>query len=80
MLNPPVTHNDNLLIHPANLMSSIWKPDKSVQKWVLPRRPVRSSDVQEMMCGHFQQKYDVIQEKIMAIGCMDELLSGCYMY
>ena len=37
---------------------------------------MRSSDVQEMMCGHFQQKYDVIQEKIMAIGCMDELLSG----
>ena len=58
-------------------MSEIWVPDRTVRKWVLPRRPVgEGSDVQEMMCGHFQKKYDTIQEMIMTIGCMDELLSG----
>ena len=34
------------------------------------------SEVQEMLCGHFQQKYDAMQAMIMKIGCMDELLSG----
>lgn len=65
----------------ASLMSEIWRPDKSVRKWVLPRRPVGTmgtNDVQEMMCGHFQHKYDAIQDMIMKIGCMDELLSGLY--
>lgn len=61
----------------ARLMSDIWVPDKTVRKWVLPRRPVDGeNDVQEMMCSHFQQKYDTIQGMIMRIGCMDELLSG----
>ena len=34
------------------------------------------SEVQEMLCGNFQQKYDAVQAMIMNIGCMDELLSG----
>ena len=58
-------------------MSTIWVPDKTVRKWLLPRRAVGGeNDVQEMMCGHFQKKYDNIQGMIMRIGCMDELLSG----
>ena len=55
-------------------MSDLWVSDKTIRKWLLPRRSVDSeSDVQEMLCGHFQQKYDAM---IMKIGCMDELLSG----
>ena len=64
----------------ACLMSEVWVPDKTIRKWLLPRRPVgetgEGSDVQEMMCGHFQKKYDAIQGMIMKIGGMDELLSG----
>ena len=57
-------------------MNNVWVPDKSVGKWKLPRRPVSGNEVQEMACGHFQQKYDRVQGMIMKIGCMDELLSG----
>ena len=60
----------------AGLMSDLWVPDKTVRKWVLPRRPVGASEVQEMVCGHFQKKYDKVQGMIQQIGCMDELLSG----
>ena len=48
--------------------------DKTIWKWLLPRRSVDSeSEVQEMLCGNFQQKYDAVQAMIMKIGCMDEL-------
>ena len=51
--------------------------DKTIWKWLLPRRSVDSeSEVQEMLCGHFQQDYDAVQAMIMKIGCMNELLSG----
>ena len=59
-------------------MSDVWVADKSVQKWVLPRRPVGDGDVQEMGCGHFQKKYDKVQKMILQVGCMDELLSGSF--
>ena len=50
--------------------------DKTIWRWLLPRRSVDSeSEVQEMLCGHFQQKYDAVQAMIIKIGCMDELLS-----
>ena len=40
-------------------MSDLWVSDKTIRKWLLPRRSVDSeSEVQEMLCGHFQQKYD----------------------
>ena len=61
-------------------MSCVWINEKTVRQWVLPRRPVGGSDVQEMACGHFQQKYDQVQTMIRKIGCMDELLSGMYVY
>ena len=58
-------------------MCSLWRADKSVRRWVLPRIPVGvESDVQEMACGHFQKKYNEVQGKIQQVGCMDELLSG----
>ena len=61
----------------ATLMSNQWIADKSVRKWMLPRRPVGAeSDVQEMACGHFQKKYNKVQGMIQQVGCMDELLSG----
>ena len=51
--------------------------DKTIWKWLMPRRSVDSeSEVQEMLCGHFQQKYYAVQAMIMKIGCMDELWSG----
>ena len=69
----------SLLIFLAGLMSDLWVSDKSVRKWILPRRAVGavgSDGVQVMGCGHFQKKYDQIQRMISQIGCMDELLSG----
>ena len=58
----------------ASLMSDLWVPNKTIRKWVLPRRSADSvADVQEMVLGHFQQKYDEVQTMIMKIGCMDEL-------
>ena len=57
-------------------MSELWVADKSVRKWILPRRPIGESDVQVMACGHFQRKYDKVQGMIQQVGCMDELLSG----
>ena len=68
-----------ILIFLAGLMSDLWVSDKSVRKWILPRRAVGavgSDGVQVMGCGHFQKKYDQIQRMISQIGCMDELLSG----
>ena len=60
----------------VGLMSDMWIGEKTVRHWRLPRRPVGASEVQEMACGHFQQKYDKVQAMIKTIGCMDELLSG----
>lgn len=63
----------------ARLMSDLWVGDKRVREWILPRRTAETEDtdgVQEMACGHFQQKYDRVQGMIQQIGCMDELLSG----
>ena len=60
----------------ADLMSDLWIPDKIVKRWVLPRRPMEESEVQRMVCGHFQMKYDKVQAMIRQVGCMDELLSG----
>ena len=60
----------------ARLMSEMWAPDRTVRTWILPRTPIGSDEIQEMVCGHFQAKYDEIQGMIMRIGCMDELLSG----
>jgi len=57
-------------------MSDLWAPGKTVRKWILPRRPVGGSEVQEMVIGHFQKKYDKVQGMILRIGVMDELLSG----
>ena len=68
----------------ARLMSGLWVGDKRVRKWVLPRRSVDgdgSEGVQVMACGHFQKRYDTVQQMIQQIGCMDELLSGeCMFY
>ena len=64
-------------LHVAGLMSDLWVPNSSVRRWVLPRRPAGgASEVQELVCGHFQKKYDRVQGMIAQIGCMDELLSG----
>ena len=60
----------------VGLMSDMWIGEKTVRYWRLPRRPVGASEVQEMACGHFQQKYDKVQAMIKTIGCMDKLLSG----
>jgi len=60
----------------VGLMSKLWTPDKTVRKWILPRRAAGGSEVEEMVCGHFQKKYDAVQGMIHDIGCMDELLSG----
>ena len=47
----------NSIITLARLMSEIWVPDKTIWTWLLPRRPFGGdSDVQEMVCGHFQKK------------------------
>ena len=54
-------------------MSDLWAPGKTVRKWILP---VGGSEVQEMVIGHFQKKYDKVQGMILRIGVMDELLSG----
>jgi len=38
-------------------MSDIWAPDKTIQTWLLPRRPFGGdNDMQEMVCGHFQKE------------------------
>ena len=46
----------------VTLMSELWIADKSVRKWILPRRPIGESDVQVMACGHFQRNYDKVQD------------------
>lgn len=57
-------------------MSELWVPDKTVKKWVIPRRPVGNGDIQVMGCGHFQTKYDKVSLMLDQFGCMDELISG----
>ena len=48
----------------AYLMSDLWVSDKTIRKWLLPRRSVDSeSEVQEMLCGHFQQNYDAVRKQ-----------------
>ena len=54
-------------------MSDLWVADKSVRKWVLPRRPTGGNEVLAMACGHFQKKYDKVQGMIQQVGWMDEL-------
>ena len=46
-------------------MSTLWKNDSSIRKWVLPRP-----------CEYFQKKYNAINKQIRALSCADDLLSG----
>ena len=57
-------------------MSDMWVPNKTVRKWVLPRRPAGDGEVQEMVFGHFQKVYKKVKEAILQVECMDDLLSG----
>ena len=62
-------------------MTDLWVGDKRVREWILPSRTVETEDtdgVQEMACGHFQQKYDRVQGMIQQIGCMDESQSWIF--
>ena len=49
----------------VGLMVTLWKNDKSVTTWYLPRP-----------CATFREKYDSIQDQLKALSCMDDLLSG----
>ena len=48
-------------------MSALWRNDKSVKVWKIPRP-----------CDVFRAKYDSIQENLQNISCMDDLLSGMF--
>ena len=51
--------------HTVNLMSALWRRDRSVRLWWVPRP-----------CAIYEEKYDEIQEHLRSISCMDDLLSG----
>ena len=51
----------------VGLMTALWRNDKSVRKWHLPRP-----------CATFRDKYNRIQDQLKSLSCMDELLSGKY--
>ena len=51
-------------IYTVGLMAALWKNNKSVTTWNLPRRAT------------FREKYGSIQDQLKALSCMDELLSG----
>lgn len=53
------------LLTTVDLMSAQWRRDKSVKLWQIPRP-----------CEIFRQKYDLVQEQLQNISCMDDLLSG----
>ena len=46
-------------------MSTLWAPDSSIRKWLLPRP-----------CEIFRDKYDTVTEQLRKISCMEDLLSG----
>ena len=53
----------------VGLMAALWRNDKSVRKWHLPRP-----------CATFRDKHNKIQDQLKALSCMDELLSGKHFF
>jgi len=49
----------------VGLMSALWRSEKAVKYWKIPKQ-----------CRVFSKKYDLIQDQLQSISCMDDLLSG----
>lgn len=49
----------------VGLMTALWRNNKAVKTWHIPKP-----------CLIFRERYDVIQEQLHTISCMDDLLSG----
>ena len=49
----------------VGLLGSLWRDDKSVKLWKIPKP-----------CETFSKKYDYVQQQLQEISCMDDLLSG----
>ena len=60
-------HNTHASTSTVDLMSALWRNDKSVKVWKIPKP-----------CDVFRAKYDSIQENLQNISCMDDLLSGMF--
>ena len=46
----------------VGLMSALWRSEKTVKYWKVPKQ-----------CHVFSQKYDLIQDQLHSVSCMDDL-------
>ena len=69
-LSPHHNITDNCFFSSAvSLISSVWKCSEAVRKWKLCRP-----------CSLFRDKYNEIEQLKAQVGCMDDLLTGMYIY